>query len=330
MEAMGPGAEAATTLVDDDGTFTFLSVPPGAYTIVAAHSTSEYRYDPPGWALGTSPLPDHPARFSSGSGASAVLSAAAGTMLWHDESAGNQSYAGRARVEVSNTDVTNVHVTMPRGVTMSGRVIVDQQTPASGNPSLFMILQAEPANGDATLGQPRGIAKRDGDGWRFQIDGLRQGEYIFRLIGNHLIKSVRWRDQDVAYRPFDTSAGDDITGVVVTLTDQSASITGLVRDAQGAPAANVAVIFFPAEREQWSKYGNQPERLRAVPVSSDGTYRTGRMPAGDYYLIALDDHLKDAWQDPAMLDAAARVATRVSIAWGEAKALELRLQQLKR
>ena len=77
-------------------------------------------------------------------------------------------------------------------------------------------------------------------------------------------------------------------------------------------------------------HGAQPARLRAVPVTSSGGYRVTALPAGDYFLVAVEDHLIDIWKDPAMLELASRVATRITLDWGATKIQELRLQQIRR
>jgi len=47
------------------------------------------------------------------------------------------------------------------------------------------------------------------------------------------------------------------------------------------------------------------------------------LPAGDYFIVAVDPSLVTAWQDPKFLERAAAVAIRVSLAWDESKALDL-------
>jgi hypothetical protein len=53
------------------------------------------------------------------------------------------------------------------------------------------------------------------------------------------------------------------------------------------------------------------------------------VPAGDYLVLAVDDESAERWKDPAFLEAASRVATRVSIAWGETKAQDLTVQEVR-
>jgi hypothetical protein len=144
-----------------------------------------------------------------------------------------------------------------------------------------------------------------------------------------VVKSIMWNGRDYADMPFDTTTGRDITGVVVTLTDQSGAVSGVVRDGSGQPAANAAVITFPTDRSRWTGYGPQPTRLRATIPSSDGRYSMSAMQAGDYFVVAVDDELAERWKDPTFLETLSRVATRVRLEWGERRTLDLMRQEVK-
>jgi len=163
----------------------------------------------------------------------------------------------------------------------------------------------------------------------FTIEGLLPGAYLVRMIGGGLVKSVVWNGKDYAFTPIEVTGSGDITGVVVTVTDATTTLSGVVRDATGQPAANAAVIYFPAEREQWTHFGIQPTRLRSSPVSTTGTFALRSLPAGNYFIVAVDDDQMDAWKDPAFLEAASRVATRVTLDWGETKIQDLIQQRIR-
>jgi hypothetical protein len=47
------------------------------------------------------------------------------------------------------------------------------------------------------------------------------------------------------------------------------------------------------------------------------------MPAGDYLVAAIPQALLHDWQAPARLDEFERVATRISVRWGQTFTLEL-------
>ncbi|HEX7779503.1 MAG TPA: carboxypeptidase regulatory-like domain-containing protein, partial [Vicinamibacterales bacterium] len=326
-DALGRGTETATTLTAADGAFTFLNVPRGQYTIVAAGSVSEYEHRV---AFATSvELPRLPAQRGGGMSSSAVFSGPAGTFFTNRSNGGEMRHFGRQQVTVAEADVMDVVVTMNTGVTISGRIEVGPRQPdAPPSPTVPLSVGADPANGDPALGQTRARTRTEGDSTEFTIAGLQPGQYLIRLLGRTL-KSVTWDGKDYTYTPFDTSAGRNFTDVVITLTSQVTTLNGVVRDRSGQVEDNAAVIYFPVEQAQWTNFGVQPTRLRSVATSTAGAFTLRTLPAGEYYLIAVDGDLIDAWKDPAFLAAAARLATRISIDWGETKTQDLVLQQVR-
>jgi hypothetical protein len=214
---------------------------------------------------------------------------------------------------------------MHPAVTVSGRVVREQTSPVPpGRFAGFTAVVADPADGDFSRGLQEQFGNRGGPADVFTIRGLLGGKYLLRVPGS-TIKSITWQDRDYTYTPLDTAAGGDITDVIVTLTDQVSVLTGLVRDDRGGGVSNGALLAFPAEPSQWTDYGFQPARLRSVPVNNDGSYKFQNLPAGEYYLVAVDPSQADEWHDPKFLEAAAKVGTRVSLAWGETKAQDLHL-----
>jgi hypothetical protein len=52
------------------------------------------------------------------------------------------------------------------------------------------------------------------------------------------------------------------------------------------------------------------------------------LPEGDYFAVAVDRSQHDAWTDPAFLDAASGVATRIALKWGDKKSLDLQVSKV--
>ena len=329
-ETLGRGSETATTLTTATGAFTFPNVPGGRYTIIAAGSVSGYEHRVP-FAVSVE-LPQPPGQRGGSMSSSAVFSGPAGTMF-SSRSTGTLQHFGRQQVTVADADVTDVVVTMNTGVSISGRIDPGSQRPnaPSGAPPAVPSgsVSVEPANGDPTLGRTFVRTRPIGESVEFSVAGLQPGQYLLRVVGSRPVKSITWDGKDVTHTPFDASAGHDFTGVVITLTAEQTTITGVVRDRTGQAEDNAAVIYFPVEQAQWTNFGIQPSRLRSTAASTAGSFTLRTLPAGEYFLIAVDADQIDAWKDPAFLAAAARLATRISIGWGETKIHDLVLQQVR-
>ena len=115
------------------------------------------------------------------------------------------------------------------------------------------------------------------------------------------MKSITHGGRDYTYAPLEASAGRDFNDVVVTMIEKAGTLSGSVRDRNGAAATAGAVIAFPAEREQWTQFGLSPPRFKSAETST-GSFSIGGLPGGEYFVLAVDVALADAWQDPAFLE----------------------------
>jgi hypothetical protein len=350
-EDLGAGSEAATTLVAADGRFTFLNVPAGRYTLDARPSSVEYEY-PRGLSSTPSsarwaPTPGRPVM---GGSSGPLEGAPLGTSYSHRRGDWDQTAWIRTEVAVGDRDITDMSVPLQRAGRISGRIEWDRTTPAAPKPVAAAgtprsqdeariaalnaamsktTIRAEPADGSPWLGLPAGTVSPDNS---FVIEGLLPGPYLIRVNppargGPASVKSIVWKGADHTFTPFDASSGLDAVGVVLTLTDKTQSIRGTV---SGIPAdQRAAVIAFSVDPGRWVNYGLVPGLIRSGTTANDRTYQL-TLPAGDFYLVAVDESLTSAWSDPAFLKAAEPLATRVSLASGETKSQDLRLSEVKR
>ena len=133
--------------------------------------------------------------------------------------------------------------------------------------------------------------------------------------------------KDHTYIPLDTSSGTDISDIVVTVTNRTAMLTGNVASPEKYQNG-VAVIAFPPERARWVDWGLNPASIKWTTVSADGSYQL-MLPGGDYLVVAVDGAKVDAWQNPVFLEAAAPLARRVTVPWGEKRAQDLTVSEVR-
>ena len=312
-EQLGGGSEAATTVVERDGSFAFLNVPSGDYTLLAQAVFGELTR-----GNGELSLPDAPG-FSAGAG-QAGMAIGQPPGLNYSSRSGKTSMWGRASVAVGNSNVTDLVVPMHPAVTVRGRIVT-----ASGGSGLRLsaMIGAQPANGDPSLGRVAKFLSVDGD-TPFSLEGLGRGTYLIGLPASFArfvsVASITTAGRDIRDTGLDTSDGRDVDDIVITLTENLTSIQGTVR---GDGAAGAAVIVFPVERARWVDYGWDPILIQSKAADSDGAFVVKGLPEGDYFAIAVDGSQHDAWTDPKFLDAASAVATRIALKWGDKKSLDL-------
>lgn len=311
-ERLGFGSEAATSPLLPDGSFTFLNVPEGRYTLVAQASVMEFSTgspilwldDAPGFPAGSVGIGSHPG---------------APGLTFHRRFGAPAAVWGRVGVSVGGADVDNVELRLQPTRKISGRIVLDAGTEVPSSQTTIFV-SARPADSDPTLGEHRGSAPATDPALAFTIEGLLPGTYLLRPSVFPAM-SVMWQGKDFADTGFDMSQGVDFEDVVITVTAKQTEVTGAVRDRAGpAPAA---VIAFPVDRERWLNYSWEPRLFRTTQAGSTGAYRLRQLPEGEYYLIAVDTARVDAWTDPKFLAAAVPLASRVSITWGDKKVQDL-------
>jgi len=317
-EQLGAGSEAATTVVERNGSFTFLNVPSGEYTLLAQAEFGEFTN-----GNGELSLPDAPG-FSAGAG-QAGMAIGQPPGLTYSSHSGKTRMWGRASVAVGNNDVTDLVVPMHPAITVRGRIVM-----ASGGSGLRLsaIIAAQPANGDPSLGRVAAFVPVNGD-TPFTLEGLGSGTYLIGLPSNFAqftaVASITSGGREIRDTGLDTSLGRDIDDVVITLTGNVTSIQGTVR---GDGAASAAVIVFPVDRARWVDYGWDPILIKSKAADSNGAFVVNGLPEGDYLAVAVDGSQHDAWTDPKFLDAASAVATRIAIKWGDTKPLDLPMSKV--
>ena len=310
-ESLGVGSEAATTVVERDGSFTFLNVPSGDYTLLAQAVFGEFAR-----GYGEVSLPDPPG-FSAGVGQAAMGNGTPG--LAYSSRTGKTRMWGRASVAVGATNVTDLVVPMHPAIAIRGRVVI-----ANGGSGLRLssVIGAQPANGDPSLGRVAAFVDINGEA-QFSLEGLGGGTYLISLpssFGSISVASVTSAGREIRDTGLDTSAGRDIDDVVITLTENVTSIQGNVR---GEGAAGAAVIVFPVDRARWVDYGADPILIKSKAADSNGAFLVRGLPEGDYFAVAVIGSQHDAWTDPKFLEAASAVATRLTLKWGDRKSLDL-------
>jgi hypothetical protein len=316
-EQLGVGSEAATTVVERDGSFTFLNVPSGEYTLLAQAVFGEFTR-----GNGESSLPDAPG-FSAGAGQAGTALNLSGGLNYSSHSGKTMSW-GRTSVVVGAGNVTDVVVPMHPAITVRGRVVM-----ASGGSGLRLsaMISAQPANGDPSLGRIAAFLPINGE-TPFSLEGLGSGTYLIGLPSYFQfvsVASITSAGREIRDTGLDTSLGRDIDDVVITLTENVTSIQGTVR---GDGAAGAAVIVFPIERARWVDYGSDPILIASKAADSNGAFLVKGLPEGDYFAVAVDGSQHDAWTDPKFLEAAAAAASRITLKWGDKKPLDLQVSKV--
>ena len=128
--------------------------------------------------------------------------------------------------------------------------------------------------------------------------------------------------RDVLDQSLEVKANQNVTGVVVTLTDERAELSGTIVTDSGEPAPEYSILVYPSDPRYW---GARSGRMRSTRGGNDGAFVIHGLRAGHYRVATLLDAEFGAWFDPEFLRQLESSSSPLSIAHREKKRLNLRV-----
>jgi protocatechuate 3,4-dioxygenase beta subunit len=203
------------------------------------------------------------------------------------------NFSARQAVDVGNTDVENVTLTITRGMEVAGQVKVEGPAapPLSG---VQMYLRPREQGMMMFGGPPPARVEENG---AFTMKGVSPDHYDFRTYGlpdGYYVKSVRMGDEEALEAGLNLTRG--AAPVTVVLSPGAGAVSGLVQNDKQQPASGVTVVLVPAgERRQ------RAESYKNTATDQYGRYTLKNLDPGDYKLFAWEDVEPGAWSDPDFL-----------------------------
>jgi len=269
----------ATTISAPNGEFTMLAVPVGQYQLTAV------RRAPTGRGLATDAPPPN-----------------LGPPGW-----------AKMQVAVSDSDVAGLALGLKSGLSVTGRVVFEGQSPQPTGPQLTRGIRLDAGGQNGAVGSI--IAQINADG-TFSMAGAMPGRYTLTPAGWPVLqwkaKSVIADGRDVSDAPIDLDSSD-LTNVTITFTDKPASIAGVVHTTSGAPDQNAIVVGFPADPRGWIAPALHVFTTRA---STTGSYSISAVAPGDYIVAAIPESLAASWKTYDVLQRIAPSAVRLKFDTG--------------
>jgi hypothetical protein len=298
----GPVATPATS-ARADGTFELPLISPGDYRLLARGLLS-----------------------SAGAGGAA----APGSMWWAE-----------APVVITGDDVDLGRLTLQRGMTFSGRIVLDDGATSAGPDvtTLRVQLQSDSLQVASSSSRGRGapgprfllpaIVGADGT---FVVTDLVPGTYRVTVTGDPIAGSSWWLraamvdGRDLLDVPLRINPGEEVRGVQLVLSDRRGELSGTLTTAAGDAFPEVFVLACPANPALRLPHSR---RVQAVRPDSSGRFVFENLPAGDYLLFALTDIDDGQWNDPGFFDSMPGASVQLSLAHGEKKVQDLRVGKVE-
>ena len=286
---------------DKDGKFTLRNVSPGKYFVLAQTVVAPQRIDVIMGAAGV----------AQGRAAGPPPQLTDAQHLW-----------ARAPVEVAGQSTIDVSLALRPGKSISGTVVFAYTTatpPSLSQMRATVTLSAAPSSQQVQFGpMPQATVGPDG---RFTLNGVIAGRYSLR--GNFgLMKSAMVSGQDTLDFPMDFTAESDVTGAVITMTDEAGQVSGHLTDAAGKPALDYTIILASADERFWTP-GSR--RILTARTDSTGAYTLRNMPAGTYLLGAVTDLESGGQYDPELLKSLRGASRTITIPANEKIVQDLRV-----
>jgi protocatechuate 3,4-dioxygenase beta subunit len=296
QDPMSASMSTQSTRTGPDGKFTFRAIAPGQY-VVAAQTVPQQPNFTVVNGVPTPPQPPTPPRLDDSQ------------KLW-----------GRTPVTVeSGQPAISVTVSLQAGRTISGVVQYDMARPpdVSSNQTMVTLTQAPSAQQMPFTSIQAKVAP---DG-RFTMGGVAPGRYILRG-GGGMMKSAIVGGQDTLDFPLEVTGERDITDAVLTMTDQTQELTGILTDPSGNPAMDYIILAVAADTRFWT-----PGSRRIVTTRPDtsGRYSFRNLPPGDYLLATVTDLEPGGEFDPEFLKTLAGASIRVTLLEGNKSTQDIRV-----
>ena len=209
---------------------------------------------------------------------------------------------------VGSDDITGLQLVASRPSVVHGQVVVD---PAgmSSLPSR-LVFAATPLQDDLT----------------FDLKSV-PGTYRVSLAApapGWTIRTVRLHGADVTDSGFEIKPNEDLSGLEVELTNKLTTISGLVTNARGDQVKDYSAIVFAQDSTRWG--GSNPRYQSMGRPDQDGRFKVTGLPAGEYYIIALERIDTGEMNDPEFLERIRQRASTISLNEGETKTVDLKIQ----
>jgi hypothetical protein len=199
--------------------------------------------------------------------------------------------SARQRLEVGDTDVNDVEVTLRPTVKVKGRVQIEGDASSGLKPdNVYVVLTQEDAlfldraNGEA--------AEADGS---FTLSKLAPGEYrvnVSRIPQGCYLKAVTYGGVDALAKG--ASIGEGAGTLDVLLSPNGGSVDGTVTGDDDKPAIGATVVLVPEAK--------RPDLYQTGTTDQNGRFTIRGVAPGSYQLYAWDYLEPGAYEDPAFLE----------------------------
>lgn len=227
-----------------------------------------------------------------------------------------------ATVDVSGADISGIRLEPLQPVTLSGRLIVDPAVASSLRPQSVRIGATPTAPDAGPMMRPQGPPEAVRDDLTFSLRSV-PGSIVVRpaLPPGWMVRAVRLNGSDVT-AGF-TLRGDEQGELEVELSNRAPTLSGQVTNRRGEIVTDYTAIAFPQDHARWSS--PPPGAAGISRPDQDGRFTLRTLVPGEYFIVAVEQVQNGQWWDPEYLERVSADATRLTLAEGDSKTIDLKL-----
>jgi Carboxypeptidase regulatory-like domain len=222
-------------------------------------------------------------------------------------------YQARQSIDITNIDVEGIQLTPLPGMDIRGQVVWDPK------PSLekdVLNLNVRPADSTFQFGAQARVASNGA----FSLRDVPESLYRLSSTGQSqdcYLKSVRYAGMEISDDQFNVIRGTQAT-LEVTISSRGAHVQGMVKDADGLPAAGVWVALVPEEAHR-----NEFRLFKQRTTDQYGRFDFRGIAPGVYKLFSWEQVEQNAWEDADFLKAFEPKGEGISLQEGDSKSIDL-------
>jgi hypothetical protein len=224
-------------------------------------------------------------------------------------------FSARLPVEVTNSNVENLVVTVNNGVSINGRFITDGgNLPSASTLQLQMRLAS---NGlQNYTGTSPGSQTPAADG-SFIVAGVLQGEY--RIVAtpsqDFYVKELRYNRLDALTNPVSVCCNSDSAAIEIVISRNVGQLDGVIVDDRMQPVPGVQAVLIPDARQRTELY-------KTATTDQTGHFVMRGLTPGDYKLFAWEALENYGYFDPDVLRSAEPLGKAVHVGESSKLAVE--------
>ena len=252
---------------------------------------------------------------------------------WHFPNPENKQdrEIGYAPVRVDVEDIDGLVVATSKPAKVAGRMVFEGGAPQQGTSKLSVMTAPDDLTGRGSMifGPQTSAAVRDD--LSFELDGLF-GPQLLMVMGpprGWIVKSVKYRGDDVTDTAVEFKSSTDPRLLEVTLTNQGAIVTGRVLGDDGKESPDAYVVMLPGDVTRWRPFPGMP----AITPKADGTFTIGPVRAGEYVIAAVTGmSMARLFEPSARAEIAERIAKggeRIILVENDKHSIDLRITKLQ-